>query len=97
MWRQRDSWKNSDVWTFHGPFPLTPAPSLGERENQGRDCDRSKRLGLSNALLMMLPLPEGEGWGEGEQSVRIRERCDFCNRLQTVAFLWEVQGSMGVS
>src|SRR5882724_5589336 len=81
--------KTPAVFSFQGPFPLTPALSLRERENQGPRCNNSKRLGLSNALPMMLPLPEGEGRGEGEQGVRIRETCDFCNRLSSFGFLSE--------
>ncbi len=79
--------KTPAVCTFQGPFPLTPALSLRERENQGSHCDNFNRLGCSNALPMMLPLPEGEGRGEGEQTVRIPERCDFCNRL------WDLDSS----
>src|SRR5207244_13115459 len=57
------------VFTFQGPFPLTPALSLRERENQGPRCNNSKGFGLSNALPTMLPLPEGEGRGEGERAL----------------------------
>src|SRR5439155_16495367 len=77
----RVSCKTPAVCTFQGAFPLTPALSLRERENQRPRCDNSKWLGFSNALPIILPLPEGEGRGEGERSVRIPERCDFCNRL----------------
>src|SRR6266446_10290926 len=55
-------------WYSHALFPLTPALSLRERENQGPRYDNSKRLGLSDALPMLLPLPEGEGRGEGERA-----------------------------
>src|SRR5216684_2575307 len=82
----RANCKTPAVCTFQGPFPLTPALSLRERENQGPGCSNSKRLGLSNALPMMLPLPEGEGRGELEQSVRIPESRDFCNRLSDFGF-----------
>src|SRR5436190_65134 len=71
------NWKTPALCNFPSAFPLTPALSLRERENQGPHCDNSKRLRLSNALPTMLPLPEGEGRGEGEQSARIPERCDF--------------------
>src|SRR6266478_2717192 len=73
----RANCKTPAVCSFQGPFPLAPTLSLRERENQCPRCEHSKRLGLSNALPMMLPLPKGEG----EQSVRIPERCGFCNRL----------------
>src|SRR5436305_4918765 len=77
----RANCKTPAVCSFQSSFPLTLTLSLRERENQCPPCDHAKRLGLSNARPMMLPLPEGEGRGEGEQSVRIPERCDFCNRL----------------
>src|SRR6266436_5826003 len=70
-----------------GPFPLTPALSLRERENQGPRCNNSKRLAFSNPLPTMLPLPEGEGRGEGEQNVQVPERRDFGNRLSAFGFL----------
>src|SRR5438094_857839 len=73
-------------WYSHGLFPLTPALSLRETENQAPRCDNSKRLGLSDALPMLLPLPEGEGRGEGERSVPIPERCDVRNRLSDFGF-----------
>src|SRR5437899_1377311 len=65
--------KTSAVGNFHDPFPLTPALSLRERENQGPRCNNFKLLAFSNALPTLLPLPEGEGWGEGERIVRIPE------------------------
>jgi len=82
--RARANYKTPAVFTFQGPFPLTPALSLRERENQAPHRNNSKRLAFSNALPMMLPLPEGEGRGEGERIVRMRERCDFCNRLTSI-------------
>ena len=77
----RASCKIPAVSTLQGTFPLTPALSLRERENQEPRCDDSKWLGFTNTLPMMLPLPEGEGRGEGERSVRIPENCDSSNRL----------------
>src|SRR5437660_914795 len=63
---------------FPKPFPLTPALSLRERENQAPHRNVSKRLLASHARPTMLPLPEGEGWGEGERIMRIPERWGFC-------------------
>ena len=71
---------------FPGLFPLTPALSLRERENQGPRRNNSKLLGFSIALPAILPLPEGEGRGEGEQIVRTPETCDFWNRLSDFGF-----------
>ena len=51
------------------PFPLTPALSLGEREN------RCPRVGVLDGHEIVesreawLPLPWGEGWGEGERAI----------------------------
>src|SRR6266478_5759245 len=77
----RGNCKTQAACNFQGPFPLTPALSLRERENQGPRWNNSKWRPFSNALPMILPLPEGEGRGEGERIVRRSERCDFCNRL----------------
>ena len=77
------------VCAFQGPFPLTPALSHRERENQGRCCDNFKRLGLSNALPMMHPLPEGEGWGGGEWAL---ERADGGN-LAIGPGIWDLDFS----
>src|SRR6266566_6598220 len=79
--------KTSAVCNFQGPFPLTPALSLREREKQGPHCNNFKRLTFSNALATMLALLEGEGRGEGEQIVRIPDGSDFCNRLSDFGFL----------
>ena len=51
-------------------FPLTPALSLGERENRSQSLDNPSRGRFSDARAVMLPLPKGEGRGEGEQTVR---------------------------
>jgi ATP-dependent Lhr-like helicase len=57
-------------------FPLTPALSLGERENRSPDSKESSgggNLGRAKAgqnWRKLSPLPEGEGQGEGELSVR---------------------------
>src|SRR2546426_10883397 len=37
-------------WYSHDPFPLTPALSLRERENQGQRYENCKRLDFANAL-----------------------------------------------
>src|SRR5207248_317052 len=63
------------------PYPLPEGE--GEPMSALRPLQAAR---VSNALPMMLPLPEGEGRGEGEQSVRIPERCDFCNRLPVFKF-----------
>jgi len=49
-------------------LPLTPALSLGEREN---NLQRSIYIGPSGFWNAgkFLPLPEGEGWGEGERTM----------------------------
>ena len=65
------------LWYSYDPFPLTPALSLRERENQGRHCDSFNQLGCSNALPIMLPLPEGEGRGEGEQALQSTDTLSF--------------------
>src|SRR5207245_2535817 len=58
----------------HSQFPLTPALSLGERE------ERRPRGGCRGApqwiasLAAMPPLPEGDGWGENSPKRRFA-RC----------------------
>ena len=47
-------------------FPLTPALSLGERENHFPRGDISKCPGFTRRRGARLPLSKGEGWGEGE-------------------------------
>ena len=38
------------LWYSYDPFPLTPALSLRERENQGQRYENCKRLDFANAL-----------------------------------------------
>jgi hypothetical protein len=45
-------------------FPLTPALSLGERENRTQPLDKSEASRSAPARETVLPLPEGEGRGE---------------------------------
>jgi hypothetical protein len=60
-------------------FPLTPALSLGERENvapsQGmsRGWIRAERPQATRGVQSLFPLPAGEGQGEGEGSVPFTE------------------------
>ena len=71
------------------PLPLTPAPSLGERENRSQllltsrhqgfsKCDsRRKVFALLQDGLRLFPLPEGpkgEGQGEGERDFQVLPR-----------------------
>jgi hypothetical protein len=49
-------------------FPLTPALSLGERENHRPLVRRPYASALLQRRPAWLPLPKGEGWGEGEGS-----------------------------
>jgi len=59
------------VWRVglaYGPFPLTPALSLGEREIRTPSRGESGRFPTTRARAMVLPLPKAEGWGEGEGS-----------------------------
>ena len=60
-----------------GRFPLTPALSLGERENRlqplSKTCDwicrtRTRKTETPRSLF---PLPEGEGQGEGKRDRQI--------------------------
>jgi len=53
-----------------GSFPLTPALSLGERENPALCFREPDGSGLAPARPTMFPLPEGEGQGEGEDTGR---------------------------
>ncbi len=53
-------------------FPLTPALSLGERENRSQSPDKSvtdsssTTTGISESKQRLSPLPKGEGQGEGK-------------------------------
>jgi hypothetical protein len=79
---------NSAGNTAH-PFPLTPALSLGERENRSPLLSTSQLPGFSKcgggrkvfALLQdglrLFPLPEGEDQGEGERGFRRFPRAMF--------------------
>src|SRR5438552_2598633 len=49
----------------HDPFPLTPALSLGERENRRQSVGESETAGVFESRTSLHPLPEGEGRGEG--------------------------------
>ncbi len=57
-------------------FPLTPALSLGERENRAQSPGKATAESSSNATRSsesdqrLSPLPEGEGQGEGKGSVQ---------------------------
>ena len=77
-------------------FPLTPALSLRERENQAPYCNNSERLGFSNALPAIPPLPEGEGRGEGERALEIADRGRFAIDARIIAVfvllnLWKLE------
>src|SRR6266568_6209967 len=54
-------------WCFDRCFPLTPALSLGERENLPRCLRQSRASRLVAARGPVFPLPAGEGRGEGER------------------------------
>ena len=76
---------NHSARQFHlvGSFPLTPALSLGERENRmqshsktcGWTCDTHIRTASECRLLF--PLPEGEGQGEGKGAFIYFQRSNF--------------------
>ncbi len=54
-------------WCFERCFPLTPALSLGERENRPPRIRQSRAPRLVTARDALFPLPAGEGQGEGER------------------------------
>ena len=67
-------------------FPLTPALSLEEREDESPMfadlyAAKERRLADSQARPTVLPLPKGEGQGEREQSVLPGERAPPCSEL----------------
>src|SRR5437868_2572512 len=76
------------------PSPLRSPSGRGEPRTARRPLQAAR---VVDALPMMLPLPEGEGRGmgrgrgKGEQSVRIPERCDFCNRLPKLEILMRLK------
>jgi hypothetical protein len=65
-------------------FPLTPALSLGERENHRLSFGKSRTVEKCETRARLFPLPEGEGKGEGEQGLR-----DFDSARKEVAGLHE--------
>ncbi len=65
----RDWWPR---WQHsQGPFSLTPALSLGERELRSPVPEQPGRVGFTGCAASVLPLPKGEGRGEGEQDPSI--------------------------
>ncbi len=54
-------------WCCERCFPLTPALSLGERENRAPRFRQSGAPRLVAARDAVFPLPAGEGQGEGER------------------------------
>ena len=53
-----------------GPFPLTPALSLGERGTRSTTTEDSSSPQLADRRARIHPLPAGEGRGEGERRSR---------------------------
>src|SRR2546428_555355 len=53
-----------------GLFPLTPALSLGERENPRPAVGKASVAGTFESRELLFPLPQGEGQGEGKAAVR---------------------------
>ena len=54
--------------TIHGISPLTPALSLGERENRRQSAGKSGIVGISERRASLSPLPGGGGRGEGKNN-----------------------------
>ena len=74
------------VRTAHAAFPLTPALSIGEKENPPLPFSTTKRgvcpMNLANnrTCRRLFPLPVGEGKGEGNRgAVRYRHSDDSRN------------------
>ncbi len=55
---------------FKTAFPLTPALSLGKRENHRQRIEESAASRAVEGGATIPPLPKGEGWGEGEGGAR---------------------------
>ncbi len=84
---------------FAAPFPLTPALSLGERENRIPSHRQTRRwicrtaIEITEASQLLSRLPEGEGQGEGERSEithphrRIQRRRYSSTPLSCIAWL----------
>jgi hypothetical protein len=51
-------------------FPLTPALSLRERENDRPSAGQPSCTGQFAVLAPLFPLPEGEGKGEGKEHIQ---------------------------
>ena len=87
---------NLSAGKSHGPFPLTPTLSLGERESNRPRAGLNGTLRWVESEAAMPPLPEGEGWGEGEgrsdcrKSTKLKSSgagvrgttCPLCTRLE---------------
>src|SRR6266540_376033 len=82
-----------DRWLAVVFFPLTPALSLGERENGLLIQKLVVALPTVLSVSVFLPLTKREGWGEGEGRLRMfvlfrgarsggilagQDRCRFC-------------------
>ena len=65
-----------------GPFPLTPALSLGERENSGQSSGEPVATDTGERRRAAPPLPKGEGRGEGEGDAGNRVKHDSAINLR---------------
>src|SRR5436309_16032977 len=72
------------VRTANVSFPLTPALSLGERENRRQAGREPITARPAEALERIPPLPEGEGRGEGEQDATYPRSPDHYRNRQTL-------------